>query len=40
LNAIDILRKKNVFDNELDEETQEVVDEVDLQRDDILDGKC
>jgi len=40
LNAIDILRKKNIFDNELDEETQEVVDEVDLQRDDILDGTC
>ncbi len=40
LNAVDIMRKRDVFWDTPDEDVQKVVDEIDTQRDEIMDGTC
>ena len=40
LNAVTVLKTKDIFDGELDEDKKELVHDLDLKRDDILDGIC
>ncbi|MEI6118363.1 MAG: hypothetical protein WCP92_03850 [bacterium] len=40
LNAVTVLKTKDIFDENLDEDKIELIHDLDLKRDDILDGTC